>query len=748
MTDLPPIPDELKAAYDALPHGAVVYAPTGERLFINAYARRDLMGAQPGLDVDTLVGKRWDEGDFWQPDPGFRKAFEAVASGAQERCELERLEMDTTHRAYHMTLWRDAVGRVHLFTLDRGSLPTGDSVISQLIADFPFGACYVFDRDLRYLAAYGRGIREAGDESSRIVGARAEELWDAELMGQLRGPYERALEGEESDFLVEWDGRVYRNWTSGFAGADGEIAAGVVLVWDVTAEVAVQDTLDLVRRSIDALPLGVTLSTATVGAPIVYANDGFAELVGRAPTELVGEDFRIVLGPESSPDAVERIARAVERGESIQEVVTGYRGDGSTFWNRLTISPIRIEGDEVTHVIGVHEDVSEQRRTGQELERTRRLGALGQLAGGLAHDMRNVLTGTGLIVDLLAERTDLPEEVLSDLREVRGVLDRGASITSRLLTFAREHTFERGPVELNDFVEGRIQLVRTLLRESVDVVAVVAEEGVWIDGNEGQLDQALLNLAKNAETAMPGGGRLELRVRGSVPEATLGIERPLDGSTHARWAVLSVRDTGSGMSAEVRKHAFEPFFTTRMTTGGTGLGLASVYGVVTGLGGVCWIESEEGGGTEVHMAFPQVPTPGAGEPESLGPAGRFDGLRVLLAEDDAAIRRACRRFLESRGAMVDAVADGASARARISLEGAHYDLLLTDAVMPALSGPELIVDARAATPDIACLLISGYTDVAERNLPEEVTLLEKPFTMGQLTGAIVQLLERDRRTPP
>lgn len=740
MTRSLAISEELRAAYDALPHGAVIYTSTGERLFLNRYARKDLAEAQPNLDVDALIGRRWDEGDHWDPDPEFVNAFEAVASGRQDRMELERLEMETTRRAYTLTFWRDEAGRVHLFTLDRGTLPAGDSAIGQLIADFPFGACYVFDKDLRYLAAYGRGVERGGYSRRQIVGARAEDLWDPEVFRQLSTPYAEALEGGEADFLIENDGRIYRNWASGVHGADGEISAGVVLVWDVTAEMAVQDTLDLVRRSIDALPLGVTLSTATTGAPIVYANNGFAELVGIDRDALLGEDFRIVIGPESSEEAVERINRAVDRGDTAQEVMVGYRDDGSTFWNRLTVSPIRIEGDSVTHLIGVHEDVSEQRRTGQELELTRRLGSLGQLAGGLAHDMRNVLTGTGLIIDLLAERTDLPADVISDLREVHGVLDRGASITSRLLTFAQGHTFERGPVELNDFVENRIELVRTLLRESVEVRASVTEGATWIIGNGGQLDQALLNLAKNAEGAMPNGGTLVMRVRDGVSFDELGADPPEPHDPGSSWAVLSVCDDGTGMSRDVRERAFEPFFTTRMNTGGTGLGLASVYGVVTGLGGACWIDSREGVGTEVHMAFPRASAPDADETGPTQPESRFDGLRVLFAEDDAAIRRACTRFLESRGAIVDAVEDGASGRARMVEEGPDYDLLVTDAVMPALSGPGLIEHARESSAGIACLLISGYTDVAESELPPGVPLLEKPFSMQELSTAIVELL--------
>jgi len=740
MPTRPPISDELRAAYDAMPLPVAVYAATGEFVFLNEAARRDISAGRPGFDPDELLGTSFRDLPA-EVDPAFERAFEVVAAGPVGAAERFHFVSATTGGGYEGRIRRAADGFLHA-TLSRTSRRDAALLaVQHLIEDFPFGACYVFDPDLRYLAAYGRGVSSEGRTSMSVVGRRFDDVWDREVVSQLEVPYRRALEGHEADFLVVSAGRVFRNWISGVRGADGRVNAGVALVWEVTSEVAVQDTLDLVRRSIDALPLGVTLATATAGTPIIYANRGFSDLTGHEPSGVVGEDFRVVLGPESDPEAAGRIDRAVREGRPVQEVLVAHRADGSTFWNRLTISPIRIEGEEVTHFIGVHEDVSEHRRTGEELQMSRRLGALGQLAGGLAHDMRNVLTGTGLIIDLLAERSDLPNDVAADLREVHGVLGRGASITDRLLSFAREHTFERGPIELNAFVRNRLELVRTLLRESVDVRAVEADAPAWILGNEGQLDQALLNLAKNAEGAMPEGGHLELRVRTGIATADLGDDAPVADEGGRRWAVISVHDDGAGMPPEIAARAFEPFFTTRKTTGGTGLGLASVYGVVTGLGGVCWIESTEGVGTEVQLAFPEVEEPEPADAATERSAGRFDGVRVLIAEDDTAIRGACARFLESRGATVEAVADGATGRALITGE-TSWDVLVTDAVMPTLSGPELIRHARAHHPEIACLLISGYTDVTDAQLPGNVALLEKPFSMAQLSDSLDRLVDR------
>lgn len=740
----PPLSDDLRAAYDAAPGPIAVYARTGELVYLNPRAQEDLSSGVEHADPDAILGRRWQDFDA-SPSAGFVDAFERVTAGDEDVVDIPWAASSVTGRAYRVRLWGSPSGLIHSFLTPIDSLVAGEVALRRFVTDFPFGACYIFDHQMRYIAAYGRGMEVRQQEPTELVGRLVADVWPRELMEQIETPYRRALQGEESNYVVRHEDRTYRNWASGIRNERGDITCGVVIVWDVTGDVEVQETLELIRKAIDALPLGVTLSTAEEGTPLVFANAGFVEMSGWDPEEARGRDFRFLFGLEDAdPDAVARIATAVKEGRAAQEAIYSRRRDGSGFWNRFTVGPIRAGGREITHFIGIQEDVTEQRRTGQELEMSRRLGSLGQLAGGLAHDMRNVLTGTGLVIDLLTERDDLPAEVLEDLRKVHGVVDRGAAITDRLLSFAREHTFERTRLDLADFIEDRTPLLRTLLRESVSIEVETPGSGLWILGNAGQLDQVILNLATNAESAMPTGGSLRIDVRGGVSGDALGVDRgtrQTSAEEPASWAVVRFSDTGVGMSESVRKRAFEPFFSTRKTEGGTGLGLASVYGVVQGLGGACWIESTEGEGTTVHLAFPEVdPIDTTPSSTPTAPEG-LRGTRVLLAEDDDAIRRACGRFLESRGAVVTAVPDGGEGRRELEADPGGFDLVITDAVMPSVSGPELIASARAIDPELPCVLVSGYTDVILGEDLEGVRMLEKPFTMQVFASTIDEVLD-------
>jgi len=744
---MPTISDDLRAAYDGLPHPAVILGRDGRARYVNPRARDLAPEARGWVATDGIP---WEE-LIGRSDETFEGALETVVSGRATRIEAPQLLVGD--QQYRVRIWRTGDEWVHAFFLpveradsEEARVERGQEALLRLIPDFPHGACYVFDDRLRHVAAYGSELERDPSGRPRIVGKTLEEAYDDGLVAQLAAPYLRALSGRESDFVVRWDGRVLQFWTAGTGNGDGQPAHGIALVWDITESVTTEDSLRLVGDSIEALPLGVTVGSADRGAPILYANEGFARLSGYSADEVVGQGFAFMFGDDAEQEPKARIALAIRDGIAVQEVLLARRADGSTFWDRVTLSPISLGTDGVTRFIAVHEDVSDHRRAGQELQTRRRMGALGQLAGGIAHEMRNVLTSSGLSIELLADRHDLPEPVLEELRSIHDRLSQGASITDRLLTFARGHEFEREPIDLRRFVESRVDLLRSLLHDSTEIHFDDPHTPAWVQGNEGQLDQALINLATNAQQAMPEGGRLEFRLRSSVSPRNFEVEPPsTDGDDSNPWVLLQIRDHGVGMSEDVRSRAFEPFFTTRQESGASGLGLASVYGVVQELGGVTWIASREGEGTTVSIAFPEISHRPAGPAGPAGESGesgerierRLDGLRILVAEDDTGIRHACARYLASRGAEVDAVPDGAAGWERLtSEEVAPYDLLVTDAVMPARAGQELIAEVRRRDSTVACVLMSGYTRTELPDRLERVTFLEKPFTMSGFAEAI------------
>lgn len=743
-----PVSDDLQAAYDGLPHPAVVLGRDRHVRYMNPPARRITGPHAEGVGATADASGAW-AAVLGSPDSRAAQALETVVTGRATRIDVPHLMW--AGMEYRVRIWRARDGLVHLFLLpleteDR-RLARADAAMQALVRDFPHGVCYVFDDRLRYLAAHGREVERRPDGVATVVGATLEQVWPDEVVGQLAAPYLRALSGAEADFVVRMDGRVYRHWTTGASNVDGHGPCGIAMVWDVTDRVANEASLGVIRDSIEALPMGVTVGSVGRDVRIVYANRGFTDLSGYDLGEVLGREFTFLFGDGGARD---RIASAIRDDRGAQEVLLAYRADGSGFWDRVTVSPIQASADGTPRFVAVHEDVSEHRRIGEELQTRRRLGALGELAGGVAHDMRNVLAGAGLELELIIERSDLAAPVRDDLRGVLCRLRQGKATTDRLLTFARDHTIERGPLELSEFIETRIELLKAVLRESIAVRFDPPPSPAWILGNEGQIKQAIVNIATNAEHAMPDGGLLEFVLRSGLSSSALGAEVPSEMDDEPdSWAVIHIRDHGVGMTEEVARRAFEPFFTTRLEKGGTGLGLASVFGVVRDLNGVCWIESQEGVGTTVSLAFPETdarPRESAQEQEQVEER-RYEGLRVLIAEDDPAIRRACSRYLQRRGADVEDVPDGAAGRDALRSPGARYNLLITDAVMPELSGPELIDEARRLDREIACLLVSGYTAGELPGRLDSVRFLEKPFSMDSLCRAIDEALRQPGRDP-
>ncbi|MDX1675260.1 MAG: response regulator, partial [Longimicrobiales bacterium] len=373
-----------------------------------------------------------------------------------------------------------------------------------------------------------------------------------------------------------------------------------------------------------------------------------------------------------------------------------------------------------------------------------RLALVGQLAGGVAHDIRNVLTGVGGLLELALERDDVSDDLRDDLEQATTVLQRASSVAERLLVFSRGRTLNPESLELGAHLERAVRVFDKMLRDDIALRAVGPDEPVWIMIDVGQLDQVLLNLLKNAEEAMPGGGEVEVEVVAGA-EATAPFPDSPDLDPETDWARVTVRDTGVGMDFETRTRALEPFFTTKGDgdTGsgsGTGLGLATVFGAVTQSGGELRIDSTPGEGTEVHLFFP-VTDERPVRAEVAAPEGATGG-RVLLVEDEEAVLHVVSRALEQAGHEVTAVQNGAEAWDRFRGDPDAFDLVITDAVMPEMSGVRLaqqILDLSPATP---LIIMTGYTEEElEGDLDwNDVHFVEKPFRLDELRALVGRLL--------
>jgi PAS domain S-box-containing protein len=488
------------------------------------------------------------------------------------------------------------------------------------------------------------------------------------------------------------------------------------------------------------------------------------ELVGRPAEMLVADAEREAYRREWA----EYAAHAGPRPTASETELTGQRRDGSTFPAELSLSAV--DTDEGLLVTAAIRDVTERLAAAEERERlrsqaerdrlerqvqqSRRLESLGQLAGGVAHDFNNLLGVICSYADFAADEVrpaagaEPWASVLADIEQVQRAAERAAGLTHQLLAFARREVVQPRVLSLNQVVGGVLQLLRRTLGEHVELVTDLAEGLDLVLADPGQLEQILVNLAVNARDAMPGGGTLAVETGNVVVDAAYAADRA--NLAPGRYVALKVSDNGAGMSAEVAGRALEPFFTTKPKGQGSGLGLATSYGIVTQAGGDLRIYSEPGLGTTVTVLLPvtdaPAPAAGPGGPGETVPGG--GGELVLVVEDEAALREVTRRMLVRNGYRVIVAANGQEAIAAAQGSAERIDGLVTDVIMPGMQGKEVAERISELQPGIRILFMSGYTQGllgAQGVLEPGVNLIAKPFTEATLLKGVREITRSQPR---
>ncbi|MFA7330052.1 MAG: ATP-binding protein [Candidatus Delongbacteria bacterium] len=478
-------------------------------------------------------------------------------------------------------------------------------------------------------------------------------------------------------------------------------------------------------------------------------NPAAARLFGLAPEEMAGLGPEM-LSPPQQPDgrdsrekAQELIQRALA-GEALSFEWIHLRSSGQPFLVEVTLS--LLHGGSEPLLLAILRDVSERHQLESQLRQSQKMEAVGRLAGGVAHDFNNILVVILGQCDLLLMSLDSHDPVRDELQQVRDAAQRAAQLTRQLLIFSRRSTLHPQRVSLNGILADLEKMLRRVIGEDIRIRLDLAPDLQRVNLDTGQMDQVILNLVVNARDAMPGGGELVIRTRNVVPGALLARETGLpEGAPHV---LLSISDTGHGMSSEVQAHIFEPFFTTKEAGQGTGLGLATVYGIVTQSGGLIRVQSELGQGTSFHIYLPAVLGESLagrdGEPRELsGPGGTE---RLLLVEDEAAVREVLLRTLRNSGYEVSTAANGREALALLE-QGLDPQLILSDVVMPELGGFELVRQVRDQGLLQPVILMTGYTDRGldlELMDGQNVSLLSKPFGPGVLLREVRSRLDGPR----
>ena len=423
---------------------------------------------------------------------------------------------------------------------------------------------------------------------------------------------------------------------------------------------------------------------------------------------------------------------------------TWKRKDGRLLTVELSVRAIRNAAREVEYYETFVRDLTEQRRLQTQLVQSQKMEAVGRLAGGIAHDFNNLLTVITTSCDLLREDMGPDDPKREDVDQVRQAADGAAALTRQLLAFSRQQVLAPQIVNLGDVVFGVERMLRRVIGEDVDLVTVLDPESGAVKADVGQLEQVLMNLAVNARDAMPTGGKLTIEIANVEHDPDYAREQ--EAAAVSRFVMLAVSDTGTGMDEATKARIFEPFFTTKELGKGTGLGLATVYGIVRQSGGFIWVYSEPGLGTTFKIYLPQVDAVAEGSAASDAPSASRRGTEtVLLVEDAAAVRSVIHEALARQGYAVLDAPHGAEALRIAASHAGPIHLLLTDVVMPGLSGRQVADQLAAVRPETKVLYTSGHTDdavVRHGVLESGIAYLQKPFTVDGLARKVREVLDR------
>jgi PAS domain S-box-containing protein len=464
-------------------------------------------------------------------------------------------------------------------------------------------------------------------------------------------------------------------------------------------------------------------------------NDTAVQSYGYTRREFLHMTLADIRPPEDIPALIEDVARPIGRYRP-RGVWRHTRKDGTLMDVEITGHALAFDGHQARLISAI--DITEKRRMEAQLAEATRMEAMGHLAGGIAHDFNNLLTAVIGYADLLvAELGDSP--LAEDAREIGRAGGRAAEFTHQVLAFARREVLEPRPVDVNAIVEGVSQMMRRLIGEQIHLVTNLAPQPAVVIADPGQLEQVLVNLAINARDAMLEGGVLEISVARIEEASSLG--RGMDGPA----VLVTVTDTGLGMDAETLSHAFEPFFTTKRAGAGTGLGLATVYGIVRQSNGQIWADSSVDSGTSVSMLLRRVdaqPEPLAAPSGAAAPAvNTAASATVLVVEDEPAVRAFVVSTLEREGYRVLVAGSPAEAGALTGGLDDPIELLLTDVVLPDTNGQVLAKRLVATRPSMRVVLMSGYGAHMGDMTPEgTATFLAKPFTRDELLTIVAKTL--------
>ncbi|HVO82429.1 MAG TPA: PAS domain S-box protein [Terriglobales bacterium] len=504
-----------------------------------------------------------------------------------------------------------------------------------------------------------------------------------------------------------------------------------------------QEAEDSLRKLLRAVEQSADLVVITDRqGSIEYVNPAFELLTGYSREEVIGRNPRILKSGEQPPELYRELWETVLSGNVFRGVLANRKKNGEIFYLEKTIAPVRDAEGRITHFISNDRDITERRRLEAQLLQAQKMDAIGKLAGGVAHDFNNLLMVISAYAELMLDAVAPEDPLRHNLQEILTAARRAADLTRQLLAFSRKQLQSLRLLDLNSVIQDISKMLPRLIGEDIELVVVPGPDLGSVRADPVQIEQVMMNLAANARDAMPGGGKLTIETaRVHLDETYVqshSIVPPGD------YVLLSVADTGQGIAPGHLPHIFEPFYTTKEDGKGTGLGLATVYGIVKQSGGYIWVYSELGLGTTFKIYLPShhrkaFPTL-VSKPLEGAPRGNET---ILLVEDEAAVRESTREFLTLSGYTVLEAGNGEGALHVAREYPGPIHLMVTDVVMPHLGGAQLAEQLAAERPQMKVLFVSGYAEstILRHGVMDVSTcFLQKPFGLKTLARKVREVL--------
>ncbi len=536
-------------------------------------------------------------------------------------------------------------------------------------------------------------------------------------------------------------------WVHGLGTLESDAAGNLLTmrgtIQDITGRKRVEAKLQQLSAAVEQSPSSIVITD--VSGNIEYVNPKFERVTGYALAEVIGQNPRILKSGNKTPEEYQQMWETVQSGQEWRGEFHNRKKNGELYWESASISPIIAPDGVITHFIAVKEDITQQKMFEEELRQTQKMQSIGTLAGGIAHDFNNIL---GIIIGhagLLQENGRTKEKHQQSVSAIDTAARRGASLVKQILTFARKTEIRFELVRVNEIIKELAKLFEETFSKSITFVFDLERQLPLIDGDASQLHQTFLNLCVNARDAMPEGGTISIKTDTVNGQA---VQELFPNATMDEYVRITLRDTGAGMSEEVRKRIYEPFFTTKELGKGTGLGLSVVYGIVNDHHGFIDVDSTVNQGTTFRVYFP---VPGERR-SSIATKDHNKSISqskhetILLVEDEELLRSAIEIILTTNGYKVLTAKDGIEAIEVFKRGNGSIALVIMDFGMPRLSGLGALKEIQALNPQTKCIISSGYIDPNVRDEIHglhSIEFLPKPYLEGEILALVRKVLDQN-----